>query len=74
MSRETGLEETALKAAALPYWKRRVFLLFLDTKLLFHTELVSEDIYDKIIPVFPGQCQRASRNQQPPTATAQRGA
>lgn len=35
--RETGLEKTALKAAVLPYGKRRVFQLFLDAKLLFHT-------------------------------------
>jgi len=39
VSRETGLEETALKAAVLPYWKRRVFQLFLGTKILFHAYL-----------------------------------
>lgn len=38
---EQGLEEMALKAAVLPYWKSSVFQLFLDTKLLFHTYLMT---------------------------------
>lgn len=69
-----GLEETALKAVVSSYGNRRVCQLFLDTKLLFLTKLMSEDICHRIISVLLGQCQGASRKQQPPTETAQRGA
>jgi len=64
LGEQEELEETALKAV-IPYRKRRIFQLVLGTKLLFHTELVLEDIYHRIVPNLP-ECQRASRKHSHP--------